>query len=125
MKTKITLASALMAVSGFVNAEIVVNDFLSFEGFVDMSYSHTDIDSDSAAIGSGSDNSFGIDQVEIVWLFDFDKVTAQIDLEYEEAGDDMEVEQAFVTYHFDNGGAITAGRFASMLGFEAFEPTGL
>jgi hypothetical protein len=60
-------------------------------------------------------------------LFDFDTVTAQIDLQYEDSdgGDVNEVEQAFVTYHFDNGGAITAGRYASMLGFEAFEPTGL
>ncbi|MFQ3240807.1 MAG: hypothetical protein ACI9JZ_000487, partial [Lentimonas sp.] len=79
-----------------------------------------------------SDNSFQIDQVEIDWLFDFDPVTAQIDLQYENAAngddDETEVEQAFVTYHFDGdfeGVAITAGRYASMLGFEAFEPTGL
>ncbi len=102
--------------------EIVINDFLSFEGFVDMSYTHTDVDAD---LGEASDNSFQIDQVEIDWLFDFDPVTAQVDLEYEEAGDSLEVEQAFATYHMDNGGAITAGRYASMLGFEAFEPTGL
>ena len=129
MKNKIALASAFVAASGLATAEIVINDFLSFEGFVDMSYSHTDIDSDIADI-DGSDNSFAIDQVEIDWLFDFDTVTAQIDVAYEgsEAGDDdddVEIEQAFATYHFDNGGAITAGRYASMLGFEAFEPTGL
>ncbi|MGB0409923.1 MAG: outer membrane beta-barrel protein, partial [Opitutales bacterium] len=35
------------------------------------------------------------------------------------------VEQAFATYDLGNGAAITAGRYASMLGFEAFEPTGL
>lgn len=126
MKNKIALASAFVAASSLATAEIVINDFLSFEGFIDMSYSHTDLDSDSTGIGdSFSDNSFAIDQVEIDWLFDFDTVTAQIDLEYEEAGEDLEVEQAFATYHFDNGGALTAGRFASMLGFEAFEPTGL
>ena len=124
MKNTIAIASAaFLAASSFSTAEIVVNDFLSFEGFVDMSYSHTDSDSD--LVGESSDNSFGIDQVEISWLLDFDPVTAQIDLEYEEAGDGVEVEQAFATYHFDNGGALTAGRYASMLGFEAFEPTGL
>ena len=99
--------------------EIVVNDFLSFEGFVDSSYSHTDSDVD------GNENSFAVDQVEISWLFDFDAVTAQVDLEYEEAGDDTEVEQAFVNYALANGDVATAGRYASMLGFEAFEPTGL
>jgi len=127
MKNKIALASAFVAASSFATAEIVINDFLSFEGFVDMSYSHTDVDSDDVAVASGSDNSFAIDQVEIDWLFDFDTVTAQIDLAYEGSDGDQEtvVEQAFATYHFDNGGALTAGRFASMLGFEAFEPTGL
>ncbi|MGB0257940.1 MAG: outer membrane beta-barrel protein [Coraliomargarita sp.] len=126
MKNKIALASAFVAASSLATAEIVINDFLSFEGFIDMSYSHTDVDSDISIL-DGSDNSFDIDQVEIDWLFDFDTVTAQIDLAYEGSDGDQEtaVEQAFATYHFDNGGAITAGRFASMLGFEAFEPTGL
>ncbi|MGZ0656181.1 outer membrane beta-barrel protein [Coraliomargarita sp. W4R72] len=124
MKNKIAIASAFIAASSFSTAEIVVNDFLSFEGFVDMSYSQTDSELDSL---SESENSFAIDQVEIDWLFDFDVVTAQIDLNYEggDAPDDNIVEQAFVTYHFDNGSAITAGRYASMLGFESFEPTGL
>jgi hypothetical protein len=140
MKNKIAIASAFLAAASFSTAEIVVNDFLSFEGFVDSSYSHTNLGADA----DGNENSFGIDQVEISWLFDFDTVTAQVDLEYEgssravsvesdnSAGqtssgeiDSVNVEQAFVTYHFDNGGAVTAGRYASMLGFEAFEPTGL
>jgi len=129
MKNKIALASAFLAASSLATAEIVINDFLSFEGFIDMSYSHTDVDS-KIGILDGSDNSFDIDQVEIDWLFDFDPVTAQIDLAYEGSDGDQEtaVEQAFATYHFDGdfeGSAITAGRFASMLGFEAFEPTGL
>jgi hypothetical protein len=64
-------------------------------------------------------------------LFNFDTVTAQIDLQYEgdsliPTGADGElVEQAFVNYALANGDVITAGRYASMLGFEAFEPTGL
>jgi len=124
MKNKIAIASAFIAASSFSTAEIVINDFLSFEGFVDMSYSHTDQEVGTA---NESDNSYGIDQVEIDWLFSFDPVTAQIDLQYEGVRDDdatTAVEQAFATYH--NGQfAITAGRFASQLGFEAFEPTGL
>lgn len=123
MKNKIAIASAFIAASSFSTAEIVINDFLSFEGFVDMSYSMTEQEVGS---NSESDNSYAIDQVEISWLFDFDPVTAQIDLAYEGTdGDHGIVEQAFATYHLNNGGAITAGRFESMLGFEAFEPTGL
>jgi hypothetical protein len=129
MKNKIAIASAFLAAASFSTAEIVVNDFLSFEGFVDSSYSHTDTDSKNSY--DGAENSFEVDQVEISWLFNFDTVTAQIDLQYEgdsllPAGEDGElVEQAFVNYALANGDVITAGRYASMLGFEAFEPTGL
>lgn len=125
MKNKIAIASAFVAASSFSMGEIVVNDFLSFEGFVDSSYSHTDSDVD------GNENSFAVDQVEISWLFDFDAVTAQVDLQYEgdsNEGTDQDgelVEQAFVNYALANGDVATAGRYASMLGFEAFEPTGL
>ena len=124
MKNKIAIASAFLAASSFSMGEIVVNDFLSFEGFVDSSYSTSQSDIEG---NKESDNSFGVDQVEISWLFNFDAVTAQIDLEYEDGDEDNEdgVEQAFVNYALGNGDVITAGRYASMLGFEAYEPTGL
>ena len=142
MKNKIAIASAFVAASSLATAEIVINDFLSFEGFVDMSYQYADVDGDTS-------DSFGVDQVEINWLFDFDPVTAQVDVAFvgsDAAGsrsfdvvdgngvatgdsvsvdDEVVVEQAFATYSFEDGLAITAGRMASMLGFEAFEPTGL
>jgi hypothetical protein len=121
MKNKIAIASAFLAASSFSMGEIVVNDFLSFEGFVDSSYSTNQTDIEGV---TESDNSFQVDQVEISWLFNFDVVTAQVDLEYED-GDDGIVEQAFVNYALSNGDVATAGRYASMLGFEAFEPTGL
>jgi len=122
MKKTIAITSALAAVTGLATAEIKINDFLSFEGFVDMSYSHTDIDD------AGSDNSFDIDQVEIDWLFSFGKVTGRVDLEYDggtTGDDDTNVEQAFATYDLGNGLSITAGRYESALGLEAKEPTGL
>jgi len=124
MKNKIAIASAFLAASSFSMGKIVVNDFLSFEGFVDSSYSTNQSD---IAGTEESDNSFQVDQVEISWLFNFDAVTAQIDLEYEDGDEDNEdgVEQAFVNLALSNGDVITAGRYASMLGFEAFEPTGL
>ena len=132
MKNKIAIASAFVAASSLATAEIVINDFLSFEGFVDMSYTHTD---NEVAGSTNSDNSFGVDQVEINWLFNFDKVSGVIDFAYtgsdadgsaiDNGTDDTQLEQAFATYAFDDGSAVTAGRFQSMLGFEAFEPTGL
>jgi len=118
MKNKIAIASAFFAASSFSFAEIALTENLSVEGFVDMSYS------DSEA----GDSQFGIDQVEFDFLFSQGAVSAQVDVEYEEGADQggtTEIEQAFVTYDLGNGAALTAGRFASQLGFEAFEPTGL
>ena len=126
MKKTIAITSALAAASSLATAEIKINEFLSFAGFVDASYSHTDAEASLGGVTSKeSDNSFGIDQVEIDWMFNFGKVTAQVDLEYEEAGGNTNVEQAFVSYDLGNGSAITAGRYESMLGLEAKEPTGL
>ena len=127
MKKTIAITSALAAASSLATAEIKINEFLSFAGFVDASYTHTDINDDDD--GNSSDNSFGIDQVEIDWMFNFGKVTAQIDLQYENGAngddDETEVEQAFVSYDLGNGAALTMGRYESMLGLEAKEPTGL
>ena len=124
MKKTIAITSALAAASSLATAEIKINEFLSFEGFVDMSYSHTDNGGD---LGDESDNSFSIDQVEIDWLFNFGKVTARVDLGYEGSNNESgtDVEQAFVSYDLGNGSALTMGRYESMLGLEAKEPTGL
>ena len=125
MKKTIAITSALAAVSSLATAEIKINDFLSFEGFVDMSYTHADRDFNP---GSASDNSFRIDQVEIDWLFNFDNVTARVDLEYEDPNgteSGTAVEQAFVNYDLGSGASLTVGRYETMLGLEAKEPTGL
>jgi hypothetical protein len=123
MKKTIAITSALAAASSLATAEIKINEFLSFEGFVDMSYSHTDNGGD---LGDSSDNSFSIDQVEIDWLFNFGKVTGRVDVEYLGGDDeDANLEQAFVSYDLGNGSAVTMGRYESMLGLEAKEPTGL
>jgi hypothetical protein len=117
MKNKIAIASAFLAASSFSFAEIALTENISVGGFVDMSYSHADDDNGE------SNNSYTLDQVEVSWYFDFSPVTAQIDLEYE--GDNLLVDQGFVSYDLGNGATVVAGRYDSMLGFEAFEPTGL
>ena len=127
MKNKIAIASAFLAATSFSMGEIVINDFLSFEGFVDMSYSHTDVEADDLDFDA-SDNSFNIDQVEIDWLFDFDPVTAQIDLQYENAAngddDETEVEQAFVTYHMDGELEHAIRNLPDVIGFLGAEKGG-
>jgi len=60
-------------------------------------------------------------------LFNFGKVTGRVDLGYEGSNNESntDVEQAFVSYDLGNGAALTMGRYESMLGLEAKEPTGL
>ena len=124
MNYKSIYLATFTTATSFISAEIVVNDFLSLEGFADMSYSHVEQEFGSEKV---SDNSNGIDQVEIDFIFEYGSFTGQIDLEckvtdrYES---NNAFEQAFLNYHKGDS-KFTAGRFASQLGFEAFEPTGL
>ena len=121
MKNKIAIATAFFAASCLSFAEIALTDSLSVEGFADMSYSHTE---DDRAAADHTENSHNLDQVEITFFFDSDVLTAQIDLQWED-GTGYSVDQAFTSYSPGNDIVITFGRYDSMLGFEASEPTGL
>ncbi len=99
-----------------------LSEKLSVTGFIDMSWSYTDFD------GDGSDQSFGLDQFEIDFIYTFDdKLSAQVDLEYQDngTGEETDIEQAFVSYALSDEFSITAGRFLSYTGWETEEPTGL
>jgi hypothetical protein len=122
MKKQISIASALVAASGFSHGEIKINEYLSFEGFVAADYAVAD-----STIGDvdESDNFFGVPEVEIDWLFNFGAVGGRIDLQHEDQWNDDIVEQAFMTYKLWDEATLTAGRYASMLGYEDFERPGL
>ena len=88
-----------------------------------MSYAHVDNEQNSPD-NSDSDNSYSLDQVELTFGLDYGVVTAQIDIQWTD-DDGSEIDQAFTSYDLGNGFVVTAGRYDSMLGFEAFEATGL
>ena len=84
-------------------------------GFVDGSYLY----SNAAAAGE-----FGLDQVELdVIHAASDKTELRADLEWVKNGDafDVQVEQAFMTYHRDCGTSITFGQFNAPIGFELLD----
>jgi hypothetical protein len=108
-------------------ADIELGSGLSVTGFLDMSYSNTDVDG-----SSGTERYFGIDQFEVDFLYaGSNGVSAQVDIEYGQSnadgiGDDETfVEQAFITKAFNDKFSVKAGRFLSYQGFESEEPTGL
>lgn len=93
---------------------------LSVSGFIDMSYVYSDVD------GVGSTSVSGIDQVEIDISYDFgNKLTATVDIEYENAAEGVDLEQAFINYAVTDNFSVKAGRFLSYTGWETQEPTGL
>lgn len=112
-----TLLLSLSAIS--VQAE-EKKDPLSISGFIDMSYYATDTD------GGESTKSSGLDQAEINASYDFgNKLTASVDIEYQNSDEGVDLEQAYITYAYTDNISIKAGRFLSYSGFESEEPTGL
>lgn len=126
-RTLLSLALATAAIAPAVQADdgFKLTDKLSITGFIDMSWVHTDAD------GEDSDQSAGLDQFELNFLYTFDdKLSAQVDLEYQDIDDadgedEVDLEQAFITYALNDQVTIKAGRFLSYSGWETEEPTGL
>lgn len=122
------VAAGLLLSLGGVSAAQANDDFklsekLSVTGFIDMSYYYVDVD------GASSESSSGLDQFEMDFLYSFDdKLNAQVDIEYQDQGDgeeEVDLEQAFITYAATDAITLKAGRFLSYSGWETEEPTGL
>lgn len=135
-----SVAASVLSMSGIqaANAEIELGEGLSVTGFIDMSYTYTDVDlgdeTEAFLVNAGVDvptvssRAFGVDQFEVDFLYTgSDGVSAQVDVEYGEGGegDDTFVEQAFITKAFSDSFSVKAGRFLSYSGWETEEPTGL
>jgi hypothetical protein len=114
---KFSMAATLVGLGAVSSlAEIKVNDNLSLSGFFDMSTTYNT----ETEVGTMS-----FDQFEVDFMYKFDKLTARADVN-SLAGGDMAFEQAFVSYAIGSGATnLTLGRFLSVSGFEAAEPTGL
>lgn len=95
-------------------------DPLSISGFIDMSYFASDTE------GSETTQDSGLDQVEVNISYDFgNKLTAHVDVEYQNSDEGVDIEQAFITYAVSDNFSVKAGRFLSYTGWETEEPTGL
>lgn len=113
-KGKMALATAALLSAPLATAD----DKLSVSGFLDMSWYYADVD------GLGSSQSAGVDQFELNLAYDFDgKLGAQVDIDHD--GDQVDIEQAYITYAVSENFTAKAGRFLSYSGWETAEPTGL
>jgi len=131
MKTKSIILTILFVCASCLTGEIEVNDFFSVTGFVDTSYTYLDKESDATTVAgiNKTDEAFSLEEIELMFLVDFQPLSARIDIEYEDGDNELDLEQAYIDYdvehRFLKSSVITLGRYASMLGFEAYEPTDL
>ena len=102
---------------------VEINENLSINGFIDGSISK--IDNDAA---TGDDANWGLDEIEVNFLFNVGSVSGTVALDSQNIGsgnDDIEIEQAHFTYTLENGVSLTFGRYGSALGLEREDPAGL
>jgi predicted porin len=120
MKNKILAMLVAFGLVGSVSA-IEVNENLSINGFIDGSLSQTDNDS------TGKDASFGLDEVEVNFLFNVGSVSGELHVDSTDMtlNDGLSIEQAHFTYSLENGISVTVGRYGSALGLEREDPAGL
>jgi len=122
MKNKILATIAAFGLAGSVSA-IDVNDNLSISGFIDGSYQNNESDTPTT---STQDQSLGLDEVEIDFLFNVGDVSGEVHVDNNDREDNsFDIEQAHFSYSLDNGVNFTFGRFGSALGFEREDPAGL
>ncbi len=121
------VTASVVALSGVqvANAEIELGSGMNVTGFLDMSFVYTDAD------GSPSERVFGVDQFEMDFSYTgSDGVSAMVNIEYGESGDDSGadetfVEEAYIAKQMSDQFSVKAGRFLSYSGWETEEPTGL
>lgn len=114
---------------------VEINENLSINGFIDGSISKTDngtaVDNDGNGVPDGDAADWGLDEIEVNFLFNVGSVSGTVALDSQNIGssaadgDDIEIEQAHFTYTLENGVSLTFGRYGSALGLEREDPAGL
>ena len=122
MKNKILATLVAFGLVGSASA-VEINENLSINGFIDGSYQNNESDTPTT---STQDQSLGLDEVEIDFLFNVGDVSGEVHVDNNNREDNsFDIEQAHFSYRLDNGVNFTFGRFGSALGFEREDPAGL
>jgi hypothetical protein len=121
MNKRYTFAALLAcAASMTARADVKLNENFSVGGYVVGSYTVTDPDA-----GPSTDH-LGLDAVKTSFTGSFKPVTGTVSLFYPGPGtSDITILDAYATYDIGNGSSITAGKFLSYLGYEAFDPVNM
>jgi len=119
MKNKLL---AFMAIFGMVASAsaVKVNNNLSINGFIDGSYQL--VDADSAA---NDRQSLDLDEVELNFNYSNGSVSGIISIDSAAGANDLDLEQASISYQLNDSVSFTFGKYGSALGFEREDPAGL
>jgi hypothetical protein len=117
MKSKLNLAALLALASPFaLMADVKINDALTVSGYAVGSYKISDTDK-----GPSSDR-LDMDTAKTMFTTNFKPVTGVVSLFYQPgAPSEVTVLDAYATVDVGGGSTITAGKFLSYLGYEAFD----
>ena len=123
MKNKLLAITALFGMAASASA-VKVNNNLSINGFIDGSYSNTNVKVPVAGRGFIDSQSVGIDEVEVNFNLNVGNVSGLVAID-DTLGEGLNVEQAHFTYNVSDATSLTFGRYGSALGFEREDPAGL
>jgi hypothetical protein len=134
MNHRFKLGVALCALAPLTAlADIKVNDNLTISGYAAASYEYISSDpgTDHDSLFDGSKDTPSADALKTIFTMNFKPVTGVVSLFYIPnipAGamkNELTVLDAYVSYDAGAGTTITAGKFLSYLGYEAFDPVNM
>jgi len=108
-------AASLLVLASSASADIKVNENFSIGGYAAGSYRYYD---------QAKTDKFDLDAAKINFLTNFSPVSAVASIYYTGGaapGDDLTLLDAYVNYDAGSGVTVTAGKFLSYLGYEAFD----
>ena len=109
-------ATSLLSLAATASADVKLNDNFSVGGYMVGSYQYTKTD------GVPATDHFDIDAAKTLFTASFKPVTGVASFYYPgTSGSDVTVLDAYVTYDVGSGYSVTAGKFLSYLGYEAFD----
>lgn len=127
------VAAALLAVPLTALAEIKLNENFSVSGYAVGAYEYqaNDPGPDTDSLFNGAKSTPSADALQTLFTANFKPVTGVVSLFYipniptNVMRNELTVLDAYVTYDTGAGTTITAGKFLSYLGYEAFHPVNM
>jgi len=120
-KQLLGIAASAALFTNAMNAEITLSDDLSTYGYIDVAYADNDMPGGGEATDTVAEFEIG---------FEFNQATtpysANVELSFNDsASDEVDFEEANITYQHSDELSFTVGNILSYIGFESFDATGL